>query len=115
MIYNDVDIYECKFFTINKKHQIEFTRGEFRGKTPKDFNTIHELQRGVTYCFWILNKLDNPIVSKYMASAFIKELTHKLIDLENKLRKRVILIQKNLEEETTKSEKTIGTKYGEVN
>lgn len=112
MTYNDIDIYECKFFTINKKYKIEFTKGEFRGKTPDDFNTVHELQRGVTYCFWILNKTENPLVSKYMASAFMKELLPKLLGLEKKLKERVVYVQAKLEEDTEKSTKVVGTKYG---
>lgn len=114
MTYNDVDIYECKFFTLNKNQKIEFTKGEFRGKTPDDFNTVHELQRGVTYCFWILNKKDNPLVSKYMAAAFMKELMPKLLQLEYKLKEKVIKRQQDLAEETEASTKVIGMKYGEV-
>ncbi len=114
MIYNDVDLYECKFFTLNKNYKIEFTKGEFRGKTPDDFNTVHELQRGVTYCFWILNKKDNPLVSKYMASAFMKELMPKLLQLESKLKNKVINRQQELAEETEEATKTVGIRYGKI-
>lgn len=114
MIYNDVDIYDCKFFTINKNGKIEFLKGEFRGKTPDDFNTIHELQRGVTYCFWILNKEENSLSSKYMASAFIKEMIPKLNELEVRIRERAVKYQEMLKKKTEGATKTIGTRYGEV-
>lgn len=112
MTYNDVNIYECKFFILNKKGKLEFTIGEFRGKTPDDFNTIHEIQRAVTYCFWIMNKQENKLVSKYVASAFIKELTPKLLKLESEIRNLLIKKQKELEEETEESTKDVGTVYG---
>lgn len=112
MIYNNVDIYGCKFFMINKSGKLEFTIGEFKGKTPDDFNTIHEIQRAVTYCFWILNKQENKLVSKYVASAFIKDLTPKLLKLESEIRNLLIKRQKELEEETEESTKKVGTVYG---
>jgi len=113
MIYNNVDIYECKFFILNKSGKLEFTIGEFKGKTPDDFNTIHEIQRAVTYCFWIMNKQENKLVSKYVASAFIKDLTPKLLALEKKIRDLLIKNQKELEQETEESTKDVGTVYGQ--
>ena len=115
MIYNDVEVYECKFFGVNLNQKLEFTKGVFKGKTPDDFNTINEIQRAVTYCFWVLNKKENSLVSKYMASAFIKELTPKFIQLEYKIRKKIIERQEELAEEAEESTKEVGTKYGEAN
>ena len=112
MTYNGLDIYACSFFALNRKGKLEFTKGTFRGRSIDDFNSVKDIQRGIAYCFWILNKDDNALINKYVASAFIKELLPKIIELEKRLKKRVVKQQKDLEVATEKSTKTIGTVYG---
>lgn len=108
MKYKDVDIYECKFIQLNKENKLSFIGGVHKGKTPDDFSTITDLHHVTSYCFWMLKDKGVPLISKYTASAFLGELTPKLIELEKRLRKRVAKQQKELEEETKKSAKTPG-------
>lgn len=115
MDYNDVNIYECHFFTKNANGKLQFTRGAFIGKTPDDFNSISKLREVFSYCFWIMHTKETPLVSKYLASAFMNELTPKITSIENKLNKKIKGMQKRLAEETEKSTKVIGTVYGKSN
>ena len=82
MNFNDVDIYSCRFFTLNEDKKLQFCGGVNRGKTVDDFNTIPELQKIMAYCFWIIKKEDTPIESKYAATYFMKSLMPKFIELE---------------------------------
>lgn len=111
MIFNEVDIYTCKFFTINEDKKIQFYGGAHRGKTADDFKTIEDLKKIMAYCFWIIKKEDMPNVSKYCAAAFMKSLMPKFIELEKITRKIVIEEQKKLKKKTQELTKTTGKKY----
>ena len=115
MIYNGVDIYECHFFKVNNVGKLQFTKGIFTGKVSDDFKSIEKLREAFSYCFWIMHTKETPLISKYLASAFLNELTSKIVEIEKRLNKRIATMQKNLQKQTTKSEKIIGTKYGKVN
>jgi hypothetical protein len=115
MNYNDVNIYECHFFNINNTGKLQFTRGNFTGKTSNDFNTISKLREVFSYCFWIMHTKETPLVSKYLASVFMNELTPKIYELEKKLNRKLRGIQKKLTEETESSTKVVGTIYGKAN
>ena len=112
MTLNNVDIYQCHFFTINNNGKIQFTKGAFCGKTPDDFKSISKLREVFSYCFWIMHTQETPLVSKYVASAFIKELMPKMNELERKLNKRLVGIQKKQIQDTKDSSKETGTLYG---
>jgi hypothetical protein len=114
MNYNDVNIYECHFFNINNTGKLQFTRGNFTGKTSNDFNTISKLREVFSYCFWIMHTKETPLVSKYLASVFMNELTPKIYELEKKLNRKLRGIQKKLTEETESSTKVVGTIYGKA-
>ena len=114
MIYNDVDIYECHFFTINKNGKLQFTKGIFKEKTSNDFKSISRLREVFSYCFWIMHNVETPLVSKYLASVFIKDLIPKMIEIEKRLNKKMIAVQRKLKEDTEKSTKQTGTVYGKV-
>lgn len=111
MDYNGVDIYACKFFTLNEEKKLQFYCGGFKGKTADDFRTIPELQKVIAYCFWLLSKEDIPPVTKYTASAFFKSLTPKISEMERVIRKRTIDEQTQLKEKTEQLTKTTGKKY----
>jgi len=113
--YNDINIYECHFFNINNAGKLQFTRGTFIGKTSNDFNSISKLREAFSYCFWIMHTKDTPLVSKYLASVFMNELTPKISEIERKLNKKLKGIQKKLKEETEQSTKVVGTIYGKSN
>ena len=115
MDYNDVNIYECHFFTINNRGKLKFTRGTFIGKTAADFSSISKLREAFSYCFWIMHTKDTPLVSKYLASVFMNELTPKISEIEKKLNKKLRGMQKKLEEDTKNSTKVVGTIYGKSN
>lgn len=115
MTYNDVDIYECHFFTLNENGKLKFTRGIFTGKTSDDFKTISKLREVFSYCFWMMNNKDTPLVSKYLASVFINELSPKIFEIEKRLNKKLIADQKKLKQKTEESVKTAGTIYGKSN
>lgn len=111
MNFNDVDIYACRFFTLNEDKKLKFCGGAHKGKTVDDFSTLPELQKIVAYCFWILKKEDVPIESKYAATAFLKALTPKFVELEKIVRKKAINEQKKLKKKTQELSKTTGKKY----
>ena len=111
MLFNDVDIYTCKFFSLNNDKKLKFMTGKHKGKIADDFNTITDLHHVTSYCFWILKGKDIPLVSKYFASAFLKEIASKYLDLEKKLRKKTIQSQNELKKETEDSTKIVGKKY----
>jgi len=115
MNYNGVNIYECHFFTVNSSGRLQFTKGIFSGKISDDFKTISKLREVFSYCFWIMHTKETPLVSKYLASVFINELSSKILEVESKLNKRIIGMQKKLEQETENSSKVVGTKYGKSN
>ena len=114
MNYNDVNIYECHFFNINNTGKLQFTRGNFTGKTSNDFNTISKLREVFSYCFWVMHTKETPLVSKYLASVFMNELTPKIYELEKKLNRKLRGMQKKLTEETESSTKVVGTIYGKA-
>ena len=58
---------------------------------------------------------DTPLVSKYLASVFMNELTPKISEIEKKLNKKLRGMQKKLEEDTENSTKVVGTIYGKSN
>jgi hypothetical protein len=111
MKLNEVDIYSCRFFTLNEDKQLQFCGGVHKGKTAEDFTTAKELQRITAYCFWIINKEDIPIASKYAASYFLKSLTPKFLSLERGAKKKAIDKQRRLKQETEELTKTTGKKY----
>ena len=74
MLLNDVDIFACRFFTVNKEKKLQFFGGAFRGKTAEDFKNLPDLQKVVAYCFWIMGKEDIPTNTKYAATVFLKDL-----------------------------------------
>ncbi len=112
MIYKDIEIYECKFFSVGKNKKLQFSVGKFKGKTADDFNSLTSLQEITAYCFWIINNKEVPIISKYLASSFISDLSVKMAQVEKKLWKKVSDKQDKLKKETKKSEKVVGTVYG---
>jgi ABC-type microcin C transport system permease subunit YejB len=111
MNYNDVDIYACKFFTLDENKRLKFYSGVNKGKTAEDFNTLPELQKIMAYCFWILRKEDVPIVSKYLAAAFMKSLAPKFVSLERITKKKAIDHQAKMKKKTKELIKTTGKKY----
>jgi len=111
MIFNEVDIYACKFFTLNEDKGLKFYSGKYKGKTVDDFKDIQELKKVIAYCFWIIQKEDIPKVSKYTASYFLKSLTPKLMELEKIIRKMTIEEQKRMKKKTQELTKTVGKKY----
>lgn len=111
MDYNDVDIYGCKFFTLNEDKKLKFYSGVNKGKTADDFNTLPELQKIMAYCFWILKKEDIPVESKYSAASFMKSLMPKFVNLERITRKRAIDHQLKMKKKTKELTKTTGKKY----
>ena len=111
MNFNGVDIYSCKFFTLNEDKKLKFYSGANKGKTVDDFKTIPELQKIIAYCFWIIKKEDTPIESKYAATYFMKSLTSKFIELENIVRKKAIAQQDKMKKKTEELTKTTGKKY----
>ena len=115
MDYNDVNIYECHFFTKNSAGKLQFSRGNFSGKTPDDFNSISKLREVFSYCFWIMHNQETPLVSKYLASVFMNELTPKITSIEKKLNKKIRGMQKKLKEQTDNSTKVVGTISGKSN
>ena len=111
MIFNDIDIFTCKFFTLNSEGKLQFIYGKHKGKTVDDFNNVSELHDVTSYCFWILKEKNVPVVSKYCASAFLKIITPKFIVLEKELRKITIQNQKEMLKKNEDSAKQTGTKY----
>lgn len=111
MIYKDVDIYACKFFTLNQDKKLQFYSGVNRGKTIDDYRTLPELQKVVAYCFWILKKEDIPPISKWLAAEFLKSLGPKFAELEKFTKKIALSKQKKLAKETEELVKTPGKKY----
>lgn len=111
MNFRDVDIYTCRFFTLNEEKKLKFCGGAFKGKTAEDIHTIPDLQKVVAYCFWIIGKKDIPVASKYAATAFLKSLAPKFTELEKLVRKLAIDEQKKAEEKTKELTKTSGKKY----
>ena len=111
MLYNDIDIYSCKFFTLNADKKLQFVGGVNRGKTADDFKNIAELKKVVAYCFWILSKEDVPWNSKYAASSFLKTLMPKFLELESLTKKATLHHQKKMKQETEEAIKTPGKKY----
>lgn len=112
MLYNGVDIFRCTFFTIDKDNgKLKFYSGSYKDKTVDDFNTIEELKKVTAYCYWMLTKENITLVSKYTASAFLKELNAKTVELELRLREYITAKQDSLKKETEESAKTTGTKY----
>ena len=57
---------------------------------------------------------ETPLVSKYLASVFMNELTPKIYELEKKLNRKLRGMQKKLTEETESSTKVVGTIYGKA-
>jgi ABC-type microcin C transport system permease subunit YejB len=111
MIFRDVDIYACRFFTKNIEGELQFCGGTHKGKVANDFNTLPELQKIMAYCFWIIKKEDIPIESKYAASYFMKSLAPKFVALEKILKKKAIDHQAKMKNKTEKLTKTTGKKY----
>ncbi len=111
MIFNGVDIYACKFFSLNKDKKLKFINGTHRGKTVDDFNSITSLHHVTSYCFWILKNKEIPLLSKYCASQFLKELAPKFTELEKKLRKNTIQSQSEMKKKTEDLAKSAGKKY----
>ena len=111
MTFNEVEIYFCKFFTLNEDKELVFWCGKYKGKAAKDFTELKEILGAVNYCFWIIKKEDIKLVSKYTASAFLKQLTSKFTELEKRLRKVTIKEQKEMREKTEELAKTTGKKY----
>lgn len=111
MLLNNVDIYACKFFTLNEEKKLKFWGGVFKGKTADDIKNVQELKKVIAYCFWIISKKDIPKVSKFTASCFLKSLTPKISELERLIRKSTIEEQDRLIKETEELTKTPGTKY----
>ena len=111
MLLNKVDIYTCKFFTLNEEKKLKFCGGIFKEKTADDIKNVKELKKVIAYCFWIISKDDVPKVSKFTASCFLKSLTPKIAELEKLVRKSAIEEQDRLIKETEELSKTPGTKY----
>ena len=111
MNFNDVDIYSRRFFTLNEDKKLQFCGGAHKGKSADDFNTAKELQKIVAYCFWIIKKEDIPIVSKYAATAFLKDLMPKFTNMERAVRKMAVEEQKKMKKKTQELTKTTGKKY----
>jgi len=112
MLYNGVDIFRCTIFTVDKDSgKLKFYSGSYKGKIADDFNTIEDIKKITAYCFWILTNKTMPLVSKYAASAFLRELSPKTAELELKIRNHTIDEQNRLKKETEESAKKIGTKY----
>lgn len=112
MLFNDVDIFACKFFTLTADKQLKFMRGKFINRTPEDFYTTYELHEAIGYCFWLLNNDSVPLVTKYLSSVFLSELSKKkMFDLEKKLHERIIQYQKQKNQETEDSVEDKGTEY----
>jgi len=114
MKYKGVDIFQCKFFTVDQQSgKLKFSSGVHRGKTADDIKTIQEIKKVVAYCFWLITdeKFNFPIVTKYAASAFLKDMMPKLGDIEDAIRTLTIKNQEQLQEKTEELTKTTGTKY----
>lgn len=114
MNYKGVDIYSCKFFTIDQANgKLKFSSGINRGKTSDDFKTIQEIKKIIAYCFWLITdeKYRFPIVTKYTASAFLKEMMSKLSEIEEAIRGIATEEQERLQQKTEELTKTTGTKY----
>lgn len=106
-----VDIFHGEFFHLNKENKLVFSRGKFQGKCAKDIETVEDLHSCISYCFWILKKKDVSLVGKYTASAFIADLTPKLLQLERVLRKKTIASQEEAKKSTEQDIKRSGTNY----
>jgi len=111
MIFNDVDIFTCKFFTLNKEGKLQFIYGKHRGKGVDDFKNVSELHDVTSYCFWILKKKNVPLVSKFGAASFLKAITPKFIQLERELKKITVENQKVMLKKNEESAKETGTRY----
>lgn len=111
MIFNDVDIYSCRFFTVSEEGDLKFYKGKYQGKTIDDFKTLEDLKKIIAYCFWLMQKNDVPMSTKYCASFFLKSLNKKFSDLEKILRKKAIGQQESLKKKTEELTKTTGKKY----
>lgn len=116
MNFNDVDIYTCKFFTLNNEGKLQFYGGAHKGKTVDDFKTIADLKKIIAYCFWIITHKDAkgknmPIVSQYAATAFLKALIPKFNELEKITREKTVNEQKRLKKKTQELTKTTGKRY----
>lgn len=113
MIFNGVEIYSCRFFTVNSEKKLQFYKGKYIGKTIDDFNTIEDLKKLIAYCFWLLQKDDVPLATKYCASYLLKSLFVKFSELEKQIKEKAIGSQKAAKKETEKLVKTIGLKYND--
>jgi len=111
LIFNDVDIFTCKFFTLDKEGGLKFVYGKHKGKGTGDFNTISDLHDVTSYCFWILKKKNVPVISKYCASYFLKTITPKFISLEKELKKITVKHQKEMLKKNEELAKATGKKY----
>lgn len=113
MLFNDVDIFTCKFFTLTQDKRLKFQKGKHAGKTSDDFSTMNELHEVTGYCFWVIKKADVPLVSKYLASVFLAELSKKkFFELEKKLLVKLMDYQERKKQETEESVYETGMKYG---
>lgn len=112
MIFNEVDIYACKFFTLNEDRKLKFIGGIHKGKCVDDFKTINDLHHVTSYCFWILKNKEIPLVSKYCAAEFLREIAEaKLIALEKVIRRQTIQYQDAMRKKNEESANETGTKY----
>lgn len=112
MFFKDVDIFACKFFTLTPEKQLKFMRGKFINRTPEDFYTTYELHEAIGYCFWLLNNDSVPLVTKYLSSVFLSELSKKkVLELEKKLHEKIIEFQRDKTQETEDSIDDSGKEY----
>ena len=111
MLLNGVDIYTCKFFTINQEGKLQFSGGVNKGKTSEDFNNLPELKKAIAYCCWIIGKEDTPWNSKYAASVFMSSLVPKIFKLEKFIKEEALKHQRKMQKETEESIKITGTEY----
>lgn len=113
MIFNGVEIYDCRFFTVNEQKKLQFYKGKYIGKTIDDFNSIEDLKKLIAYCFWLLQKDDVPITTKYCASYLLKSLFSKFSELEKQIKEKAIDSQTAAKKELEELIKTPGLKYND--
>jgi len=112
MMYKDINIFACKFFTLSKEGKLQFYTGKHKGKTIEEFKTIGDVHAGIGSCFWIIKQKNMPLISVYLASDFLKELCLKAAKLEKTFRPLIEEQQKKLNKETEETIKTPGLRYG---
>lgn len=112
MMYKDINIFACKFFTISAEGKLQFYTGKHKGKTIDDFLTIGDVHAGIGSCFWIIKQNKMPLVSVYLASDFLKDLCAKASKLERVFRPMIEEQQKILNKQTEEAIKTPGLRYG---